>query len=101
MKESKSLRCAPSAPLRATQAVFEAVASVLLLWLTLRWGLVQSLKIRLLAMLHGGNGLRTIINDYASKPGTRTTLKVLLYLAVVLTIGLGSMVIFTFDPNIA
>jgi uncharacterized protein involved in response to NO len=30
------------------------VSSVLLLWLAVRWGLVQSLKIRLLAMLHGG-----------------------------------------------
>ncbi|MGV1035628.1 MAG: succinate dehydrogenase hydrophobic membrane anchor subunit [Candidatus Nanopelagicales bacterium] len=53
-----------------------------------------------LAMLHGGNGLRTVINDYASRPGTRITLKVLLYVATVLTIALGSMVIFTFDPSI-
>jgi uncharacterized protein involved in response to NO len=28
--------------------------AVLLLWLALRWGLVQSLSVRLLAMLHGG-----------------------------------------------
>lgn len=40
--------------LRAAQAVLDAAASALLLWLALRWGLVQSLKIRLLAMLHGG-----------------------------------------------
>lgn len=35
-------------------AAIELPAAALLLWLALRWGLVQSLKIRLLAMLHGG-----------------------------------------------
>lgn len=43
----------PSA-LRWLQVVVEIPAALLLLWLALRWGLVQSLKIRLLAMLHGG-----------------------------------------------
>lgn len=41
-------------PLRWMQAGWESAAAVLLLWLALRWGLVQSLRIRLLAMLHGG-----------------------------------------------
>jgi len=54
-----------------------------------------------LAMLHGANGLRTIINDYASREGTRLTLKGLLYAATFLTIALGTLVIFTFDPNIS
>ncbi|WP_372526032.1 NnrS family protein [Piscinibacter sp.] len=40
--------------LRWAQVAVDAPAAVLLLWLALRWGLVQSLKIRLLAMLHGG-----------------------------------------------
>lgn len=38
----------------AVLALVEAVSAVLFLWLAIRWGLVQSLKIRLLAMLHGG-----------------------------------------------
>lgn len=42
------------AALRCLQAAVEIPASTLLLWLAVRWGLVQSLKIRLLAMLHGG-----------------------------------------------
>ncbi|MDP2006578.1 MAG: NnrS family protein [Rubrivivax sp.] len=42
------------AGLRWAQVAVEAPAAALLLWLALRWGLVQSLKIRLLAMLHGG-----------------------------------------------
>ena len=42
------------AALRWAQVLIDAPAAALLLWLALRWGLVQSLKIRLLAMLHGG-----------------------------------------------
>jgi uncharacterized protein involved in response to NO len=36
------------------QAAIELPAALLLLWLAVHWGLVQSLKIRLLAMLHTG-----------------------------------------------
>jgi uncharacterized protein involved in response to NO len=39
---------------RVLQAAVEAPVGALLLWLAWRWGLVQSLKIRLLAMLHLG-----------------------------------------------
>jgi succinate dehydrogenase / fumarate reductase membrane anchor subunit len=53
-----------------------------------------------LAMLHGNNGLRTIINDYTRRDGTRFWLKMLLYTATGATIALGTLVIFTFDPNI-
>ncbi|MBP2339226.1 succinate dehydrogenase hydrophobic membrane anchor subunit [Saccharothrix coeruleofusca] len=53
-----------------------------------------------LAQIHGGNGLRTVINDYARKDATRFWLKVLLFTSMVLVIGLGTYVIFTFDPNI-
>ncbi|MEV7896001.1 succinate dehydrogenase hydrophobic membrane anchor subunit [Streptomyces cyaneofuscatus] len=53
-----------------------------------------------LAMLHGGNGLRTVINDYAERDNTRFWLKMLLYTATVFTVLLGTLVIFTFDPNI-
>lgn len=53
-----------------------------------------------LAMLHGANGLRTVINDYAERENTRFWLKTLLYAATVFTVFLGTLVIFTFDPNI-
>jgi succinate dehydrogenase / fumarate reductase membrane anchor subunit len=52
-----------------------------------------------LAEIHGGNGLRTIIDDYARKDGTRFWLKILLYTSMVLILAVGTMVIFTFDPN--
>jgi succinate dehydrogenase / fumarate reductase membrane anchor subunit len=53
-----------------------------------------------LAQLHGANGMRTIINDYTKRDGTRLMLKVLLYSASVLVLALGTLVIFTFDPSI-
>ncbi|MFC1404357.1 MULTISPECIES: succinate dehydrogenase hydrophobic membrane anchor subunit [Streptacidiphilus] len=54
-----------------------------------------------LAMLHGANGMRTVINDYAERDTTRFWLKVLLVTATVFTVLLGTLVIFTFDPNIS
>ena len=53
-----------------------------------------------LAQLHGTNGLRTVINDYAERDGTRFWLKMLLYTSSFLILVLGTLVIFTFDPNI-
>ena len=54
-----------------------------------------------LAQLHGTNGLRVIINDYAERDGTRFWLKMLLYTASFLVLVLGTLVIFTFDPDLA
>jgi len=52
-----------------------------------------------LAELHGVNGLRTIINDYAERDQTRFWLKMLLYTSAVLVLSLGTLVIFTFAPQ--
>ena len=54
-----------------------------------------------LAELHGTNGLRVIINDYAERDGTRFWLKMLLYTSAFLVLLLGTLVIFTFDPNLS
>ncbi len=51
-----------------------------------------------LAELHGVNGVRTIINDYAEKDSTRIVLKTLLMTSAALVLFLGTLVIFTFDP---
>jgi succinate dehydrogenase / fumarate reductase membrane anchor subunit len=53
-----------------------------------------------LAELHGANGLRTVINDYAERAQSRFWLKMLLYSSAVLVLMLGTLVIFTFDPTI-
>ncbi len=51
-----------------------------------------------LAMIHGTNGVRTIINDYAERDSTRMVLKMALYVSFVVVVLLGTLVIFTFDP---
>jgi succinate dehydrogenase / fumarate reductase membrane anchor subunit len=51
-----------------------------------------------LALIHGGNGMRTLINDYATLPMTRGVLKAAVLAAVVVLIVLGTLVVFTFDP---
>ena len=54
-----------------------------------------------LAMLHGGNGLRTIINDYAEQAEHPLRAQdAALHRHGVVIIVLGTLVIFTFDPCI-
>ena len=53
-----------------------------------------------LAMLHGTNGMRTIVNDYTRRDASRFWLKMLLYAASGIVIALATLVIFTFDPSI-
>jgi succinate dehydrogenase / fumarate reductase membrane anchor subunit len=51
-----------------------------------------------LAMLHGTNGMRTVINDYTEHEGVRKTLVISLWGVCAALILLGTLVIFTFDP---
>lgn len=51
-----------------------------------------------LAMLHGTNGVRTIIDDYTESHRVRFTVKMVLYTASAAIIVLGTLVIFTFEP---
>ncbi len=51
-----------------------------------------------LALIHGGNGMRTLINDYAHHRLVNRILKWAVLAAVVVLVVLGTLVIFTFDP---
>ena len=51
-----------------------------------------------LALIHGTNGMRTIVNDYAEREKTRKTLVWILWATCAALIALGTLVIFTFDP---
>ena len=51
-----------------------------------------------LAMIHGTNGMRTIVNDYTEGVQVRTALNTSLWAVCALLIVLGTLVIFTFDP---
>jgi succinate dehydrogenase / fumarate reductase membrane anchor subunit len=50
-----------------------------------------------LALIHGGNGMRTIINDYA-RGRLRPALLILVLAAVVILIVLGTLTLTTFEP---
>jgi succinate dehydrogenase / fumarate reductase membrane anchor subunit len=51
-----------------------------------------------LALIHGGNGMRTIVTDYARTPIVRRILLWAIAASVVVLIVLGTLVVFTFDP---
>ncbi|QTX05322.1 succinate dehydrogenase hydrophobic membrane anchor subunit [Agromyces archimandritae] len=51
-----------------------------------------------LALIHGSNGMRTLVNDY-TKPGTaQKVLKGALFVVAAALIILGTLVVFTFEP---
>ena len=64
---------------------FWQVWDILLLWL---------------ALIHGTNGMRTIVNDYVTGRGLRVALMWAIGLAAGILIVLGTLVVFTFDPCI-
>jgi len=68
-------------------------------WASPFWQIWDLLQLWL-AMIHGTNGLRTVISDYASKPNTRFWLHTVLYVSAIFVIVCGTLVIFTFDPTI-
>jgi succinate dehydrogenase / fumarate reductase, membrane anchor subunit len=53
-----------------------------------------------LAMIHGTNGMRTIVNDYTERVKVRKALVVSLWSVCAALLTLGTLVIFTFDPCI-
>ncbi len=53
-----------------------------------------------LALIHGTNGMRTIVNDYAERETARKVLNVALWVVCGALILLGTLVITTFDPCI-
>jgi succinate dehydrogenase / fumarate reductase membrane anchor subunit len=59
--------------------------------------IVYDMLLLWLALIHGANGMRTIVNDYA-RGRLRVVLLVLLAGATVALLVLGSLVLTTFDP---
>lgn len=51
-----------------------------------------------LALIHGANGMRTIVNDYASRERTRMVLHGALVISTVTLLILGTLTIYAFDP---
>jgi succinate dehydrogenase / fumarate reductase membrane anchor subunit len=59
---------------------------------------VWDLAMLWLALIHGTNGMRTIVNDYTEKVKVRKALVTTLWVVCAALIILGTLVIFTFDP---
>jgi succinate dehydrogenase / fumarate reductase membrane anchor subunit len=51
-----------------------------------------------LALIHGANGMRTIVNDYTNPGTVQRILKWALFAAAAVLIILGTLVVFTFEP---
>jgi len=51
-----------------------------------------------LALIHGANGMRTLVNDYATKPLLRRVLLGAILASTAVLLLLGTLVIYTFDP---
>lgn len=66
-------------------------------WANLGWHL-WALLLLAAALAHGANGVRTIICDYARRPLARGIWLAALASVTGLTLALGALVIFTFDP---
>jgi succinate dehydrogenase / fumarate reductase, membrane anchor subunit len=64
-----------------------------LFWRTYDWFLLA------LALLHGGIGVRTVIQDYIRKDGWRVFLKALAYTAIFTFFAIGTLVIVTFEAS--
>ena len=62
-------------------------------WRTYDWFLLA------LALLHGGVGVRTVIQDYVRRDGWRVFLKALAYTAIFTFLAIGTLVIVTFEAS--
>jgi succinate dehydrogenase / fumarate reductase membrane anchor subunit len=62
-------------------------------WRAWDWALL------VLALMHGINGLRVIVQDYVKWVGVRFAVNVLFYIVGFSLFVLGTVVVFTFDPS--
>ena len=51
-----------------------------------------------LALIHGANGMRTLVNDYATQATTRRILHASLLVSTIALLALGTLTIYAFDP---
>ncbi len=61
---------------------------------------IWDLTLLWLAVLHGGNGMRTIIGDYTRSDRSRFWLMSLLVISMIFTLGIGTYVLVSFDATI-
>ncbi|MDQ3646225.1 MAG: succinate dehydrogenase hydrophobic membrane anchor subunit [Actinomycetota bacterium] len=67
-------------------------------WETVGWKTFDWVML-VLALLHGANGSRIVIDDYVRRPGVRTTAKAALYTTTAILMAMGTAVIVTFQAG--
>lgn len=63
------------------------------LWRSWDWALLS------LALLHGVNGLRVVVQDYVRPIGWRFAVNMFFYVVSFILFVLGTVIVFTFDPS--
>jgi succinate dehydrogenase / fumarate reductase, membrane anchor subunit len=63
------------------------------LWRTWDWALLS------LALIHGVNGLRVVVQDYVRPVTWRFAINMFFYIVTFILFVLGSVLVFTFDPS--
>lgn len=66
-------------------------------WASPFWQVYDTLLLWL-ALIHGSNGMRTIVNDYVAAPTVRRVLLGALVVSSAVLLILGTLVVWTFDP---
>jgi succinate dehydrogenase / fumarate reductase membrane anchor subunit len=66
-------------------------------WANPFWQVYDTLLLWL-ALIHGSNGMRTIVNDYVGRPSVRRVLLGTLVVSAAVLLLLGTLVVWTFDP---
>ena len=51
-----------------------------------------------LALIHGTNGMRVVVDDYVTRPRLKKVLQASLFISATVLIVLGTLVVFTLDP---
>ena len=62
---------------------------------------IYDLLMLILALFHGCNGLRTVIEDYCQRPALRVVCLSTLYVICFVFVIIGSLVILTFQPPVS
>ncbi len=62
-------------------------------WRSWDWAMLS------LALLHGVNGLRVIVQDYVKPAAARFAVNMLFYVVTFVLFVLGTVIVFTFDPS--
>lgn len=80
----------------AGEGVHQITYSFVVAKFSVPFWLIWDALLLVLALIHGTNGMRTLVNDYVYKPGPRKALTATLWIACIVEIILGLIVLIVF-----